>query len=111
MATLVSRATMLLSVIPITRIFPAINGNRSQANNYTLDGIDINEPENNLIGYNLAPDALQEIKYSIDVAAHDMATPSSLETNINFHCHHLPRSNRDKRSTLGVLSGTGCRRH
>ena len=78
---------------------------------YTIDGIDINEPENNLIGYNLAPDALQEIKYSIDVAAHDMATPSSLETNINFHCHHLPRSNRDKRSTLGVLSGTGCRRH
>ncbi|HEY6769498.1 MAG TPA: carboxypeptidase regulatory-like domain-containing protein, partial [Candidatus Sulfotelmatobacter sp.] len=41
---------------------PSINGNRSQANNYTLDGIDMNEPENNLIGYNPAPEALQEIK-------------------------------------------------
>src|SRR5260370_35221765 len=103
MATLVSRATMLLSVIPITRIFPAINGNRSQANNYTLDGIDINEPENNLIGYNPAPDALQAIKYSIDLAAHDTATQSSRETNINFHSHQLPRSNRDKTSSLGVI--------
>ncbi len=41
---------------------PSINGNRSQANNYTLDGIDMNEPSNNLIAYNPAPDALQEIK-------------------------------------------------
>jgi hypothetical protein len=29
-----------------------INGNRAQANNYTLDGTDINETQNNLIGYN-----------------------------------------------------------
>src|SRR5260370_17808512 len=103
MATLVSRATMLLSVIPITRIFPAINGNRSQVNNYTLDGIDINEPENNLIGYNPAPDALQEIKYSIEVAPHDMATPSSLETNINFQYHPLPHTTPHNTTQLTTL--------
>lgn len=40
----------------------SVNGNRNQANNYTLDGIDINEGQNNLIGYNPAPDAIQEIK-------------------------------------------------
>jgi hypothetical protein len=39
-----------------------INGNRAQANNYTLDGIDLNEGQNNLIGYNPAPDAIGEIK-------------------------------------------------
>ncbi len=39
-----------------------INGNRAQANNYTLDGIDINETQNNLIGYNIAPDAIGEIR-------------------------------------------------
>ncbi len=39
-----------------------INGNRAQANNYTLDGIDMNENQNNLIAYNPAPDALQQIK-------------------------------------------------
>jgi hypothetical protein len=41
---------------------PNVNGNRAQANNYTLDGIDLNENENNLIAYNPAPDAIQEIK-------------------------------------------------
>ncbi len=40
----------------------AINGNRAQANNYTLDGIDINEGQNNLIAYNPAPDAIGEIR-------------------------------------------------
>ena len=40
----------------------AINGNREQANNYTIEGADNNEPQNNLIGYNPAPDAIAEIK-------------------------------------------------
>jgi len=41
---------------------PNINGNRAQANNYTLDGIDMNETYNNLISYSPAPEALQEVK-------------------------------------------------
>jgi hypothetical protein len=41
---------------------PNINGNRSQANNYTLDGVDMNEDYNNLISYSPAPEALQEVK-------------------------------------------------
>jgi hypothetical protein len=41
---------------------PNMNGNRAQANNYTLDGIDMNETFNNLIAYSPAPEALQEIK-------------------------------------------------
>lgn len=41
---------------------PNMNGNRAQANNYTLDGIDINETFNNLIGYSPAPEALGEVK-------------------------------------------------
>ena len=40
----------------------SINGNRNQANNYTLDGADLNEPQNNLIAYNPAPDALAEVR-------------------------------------------------
>ncbi len=40
----------------------SINGNRNQANNYTLDGADLNEPQNNLIAYNPAPDALEEVR-------------------------------------------------
>jgi hypothetical protein len=41
---------------------PNVNGNRAQANNYTLDGIDINEDYNNLISYSPAPEALEEVK-------------------------------------------------
>jgi hypothetical protein len=39
-----------------------LNGNRAQANNYTLDGIDINESFNNLISYSPAPESLEEVK-------------------------------------------------
>ena len=41
---------------------PNMNGNRSQANNYTLDGIDTNETYNNLISYSPAPEALEQVQ-------------------------------------------------
>jgi hypothetical protein len=41
---------------------PNMNGNRAQANNYTLEGIDMNETYNNLISYSPAPAALEEVK-------------------------------------------------
>jgi hypothetical protein len=39
-----------------------INGNRPQANNYALEGTDINETQNNVIGYKVAPDTIQELR-------------------------------------------------
>ncbi|NYF78162.1 TonB-dependent receptor [Granulicella arctica] len=41
---------------------PNVNGNRAQSNNYTLDGIDMNETFNNVIAYSPAPEAIQEVK-------------------------------------------------
>jgi len=41
---------------------PNIDGNRAQANNYTIDGIDMNETYNNLISYSPAPAALEEVQ-------------------------------------------------
>ena len=41
---------------------PYVNGNREQANNFLLDGVDINEPIDNLIAYNPNVDALQEVQ-------------------------------------------------
>jgi hypothetical protein len=41
---------------------PYVNGNREQSNNFLLDGIDINEPIDNLIAYNPNVDALQEMQ-------------------------------------------------
>ena len=40
----------------------AINGNREQENNYTIEGAENNEPQNNLIAYNPAPDAIAEVR-------------------------------------------------
>lgn len=40
----------------------SINGNRQQANNFLLDGIEINETINNTIGYNPSPDALDQVR-------------------------------------------------
>ncbi len=40
----------------------SINGNRQQANNYLLDGIEINETINNTIAYNPSPDALDQVR-------------------------------------------------
>jgi hypothetical protein len=39
---------------------PYINGNREQANNFVLDGVDNNQVSDNLLGYTPAPDAIEE---------------------------------------------------
>lgn len=41
---------------------PSFNGNRQQTNNYVLDGVEINETLNNVVGYNPAPEAIQEMR-------------------------------------------------
>ena len=40
----------------------SVNGNRGQANSDTLDGVSINESQNNQVSYNPSPDSLDEIK-------------------------------------------------
>jgi hypothetical protein len=39
---------------------PYINGNREQANNFMLDGLDNNQVSDNLVGYAPSPEAIQE---------------------------------------------------
>jgi hypothetical protein len=39
---------------------PYVNGNREQSNNFLLDGLDNNQVSDNLVGYQPAPDAIQE---------------------------------------------------
>ena len=41
---------------------PNMNGNRSQSNNFILDGIDTNETFGNFPSYSPAPEALEEVK-------------------------------------------------
>lgn len=53
-----------------------VNGNRAQGNNYLLDGMSINEPVGNLIGYNPNLDALSEVKVV-------SASPSAEYSDVN----------------------------
>lgn len=41
---------------------PSFNGNRQQGNSYILDGVEINETLNNLVGYSPAPEAVQQMR-------------------------------------------------
>lgn len=41
---------------------PSFNGNRQQGNNYIMDGVEINETTNNLVGYNPSPQAIAEMR-------------------------------------------------
>ncbi|MGH9767249.1 MAG: carboxypeptidase regulatory-like domain-containing protein, partial [Blastocatellia bacterium] len=50
---------------------PYINGNREQANNFLLDGLDNNQVSDNLVGYTPSPDAIQEFNLITNNAAAD----------------------------------------
>src|SRR6266536_1370567 len=50
---------------------PFVNGNREQTNNYTLDGVDMNESIDNLVAYQPSPDALSEISVETNNYAAD----------------------------------------
>jgi hypothetical protein len=51
---------------------PYVNGNREQTNNYTFDGVDMNETIDNLVAYQPSPDALAEISVETNNYAADV---------------------------------------
>ena len=48
-----------------------MNGNREQTNNYTIDGVDMNESIDNLVAYQPSPDALAQISVETNNYAAD----------------------------------------
>ena len=50
---------------------PFVNGNREQTNNYTIDGVDMNESIDNLVAFQPSPDALAEISVETNNYAAD----------------------------------------
>lgn len=50
---------------------PFVNGNREQTNNFTLDGVDVNDSIDNRVGYSPNVDALEEVKVLTGNAAAD----------------------------------------
>ena len=50
---------------------PYVNGAREQDNNFILDGMDVNQPDNNEVSYTPSPDAVQEFNIIVSNAAAD----------------------------------------
>ena len=94
----------------------SINGNRNQTNNYLLDGVEINETINNVIGYNESPDAIENLtvitsnapaEYG-NVNGGDVILVTKSGTN-NFHGSgfaFLKNENLDANSWSNNFSGT-----
>src|SRR5262245_9887620 len=51
---------------------PFVNGNREQTNNFTVDGLDVNETIDNRVGYQPSPDAVAEISVETNNYAADV---------------------------------------
>lgn len=51
---------------------PYVNGNREQTNNFMLDGVDMNETQDNRIAYQPSPDALAEVSVETNNYAADV---------------------------------------
>ncbi len=63
---------------------PYVNGNREQTNNFLLDGADINESIDNLIGYQPNVDALQEVKVMTGNAGAEFGNANGAVVNMTI---------------------------
>ncbi len=61
---------------------PIVNGNREQTNNFTLDGLDVNETIDNRIAFQAIPDAIAEISVETNNYAADLGNVGGAIVNI-----------------------------
>jgi hypothetical protein len=60
---------------------PFVNGNREQTNNFTVDGLDVNETIDNRVAYQPIPDALAEISVETNNYAADVGNVGGAVVN------------------------------
>jgi hypothetical protein len=61
---------------------PFVNGNREQTNNFTVDGLDVNETIDNRVAYQPVPDALAEISVETNNYAADVGNVGGAVVNM-----------------------------
>jgi hypothetical protein len=69
--TLTMNPNGFTSIGAVNQARPYVNGHREQVNNYTLDGLDVNETIDNRVAYQASPDALEEISVETNNYAAD----------------------------------------
>ena len=73
---------------------PLVNGNRAQANNYIVDGMDANETEDNGISYAANVDAIEEFKLITTNAPAEYGNSMGAIVNTSFKSGHERVSRR-----------------
>jgi hypothetical protein len=100
---------------------PYVNGAREQDNNFSLDGMDINQPDNNEVAYVPGPDAVQEFNIITSNAPADFGNyiggviVETLKSGTNhFHGNFFEflrntdlNANSWQNKAAGILPGTG----
>ncbi|HTV03201.1 MAG TPA: carboxypeptidase regulatory-like domain-containing protein [Luteitalea sp.] len=61
---------------------PYANGQREQANNFTIDGIDTNDPTDNLIAYQPSPDAVEQVNVETNNYSPEMGNVAGASVNM-----------------------------
>lgn len=61
---------------------PYVNGQREQANNFTIDGIDSNDPTDNLIAYQPSPDAVEQVSVETNNYSPEMGNVAGASVNM-----------------------------
>ena len=69
--TMTPRPQAFTDIGAVNQARPFVNGHREQVNNYTLDGLDVNETIDNRVSYQASPDALAEISVETNNYAAD----------------------------------------
>ena len=69
---------------------PFVNGNREQTNNFTVDGLDVNETIDNRVAYQPSPDAVAEISVETNNYAADIGNVGGAVVSSVIKSGHEP---------------------
>ena len=81
---------------------PNVNGQREQENNYMLDGIDMNEPIDNLLPYQPSPDALAEVRVETNNYNAEFGKAPGAYSAIAYACAQVIIANAAKAIAAGT---------
>ena len=88
---------------------PFVNGNREQTNNFTVDGVDVNETIDNRVAYQPSPDALAEISVETNNYAADVGNVGGRGHQQRHQVRHEPVPRATSSSSTATATSTRTR--
>ena len=85
---------------------PFVNGNREQTNNFTVDGLDVNETIDNRVAYQPSPDAIAEISVETNNYAADVGNVGGARHQQRHQVRRQPVPRQRCSSSTGTATST-----